>query len=323
MDFLFLLIGLALVVKGGDFFVQSAVAIAERLRVPRVVVGGTLMSLATTTPEVVVSVVSGLRGASGLALGNAAGSVICNIALIGGTMAVVGHVGSKRHEVLFPALAMCAAGLVALGGALDLNLGRPECLLLLVLGFGYFIGDFARHMGRRVPHEEAPDDAPAGEASAGISLARAFGIFAVGAIMVVGGSRLLVDAAVRIATQFGIPENIIGVTIVAVGTSLPELVSAITSARRGVSDLAVGNIIGANIANVTLVMGTAGVLAPIGLTRAGLELNIPPMLAAMALFSWLVVARGGVSRNWGRGLLVLYGVYLLWVVQLVLGGRLA
>ena len=315
LPWILLLFGLALIVFGGDYFVRAAVGLAELWKLPRVVIGATLMSLATTSPEVVVSIMSGIEGESGLALGNAAGSVLCNIGLIAGLTAILRRVTAHPAVLIGPLGALLAAAFLALFFALDRTISRTESAILLAVGLIYFGWDFARnlHAPTRAEKKEAAEIVEE-EVPAARSLGSCLGLFALGAAMVLVGSRLLVSNAVVIATGFGISPVVIGLTIVAIGTSLPELVTAITSARQNVSDLSIGNIIGANVANLTLVVGSAGIISPIALARQDLTLNFPALFLFISIFGFALLVRKTLGKPVGLTLLTLYGLYLLIIV---------
>jgi cation:H+ antiporter len=315
---LWLLAGLALIVKGGDLFVASSIRIAEILRMPRVVIGSTLVSLATTTPEITVSIVSGMQGASGLAVGNAVGSCICNFGLILGVMGILREVEVHPRALRLPLLGMLCCGLLVFLASWDLILTFGEALVLVLLGALYFVHDFRRHYRSTRPAEWVEAGRIEGAWLQGQRLlARPLGAgiqFLAGAVLVVGGSKLLVDSAVILATGLGVPPMIIGLTAVAFGTSLPELVTAVTSSRRNVSDLAVGNLLGANIANLTLIIGSAAALHPVNMTRAVQLLNFPGLLAGSFLAFVFLYSGRRLSRREGGWLLGYYVIYLAVVV---------
>lgn len=314
---LFLAVGLALVIYGGDVFVRAAVNIAEWLRLPRVVIGGTLMSLATTSPEVAVSLTASLRNEPGLAVGNAVGSVICNFALIGALAALISPYRILRKEVavLFGLLLfICAAFFVVTRGGMML---RWEAAVMLGLGVLYFVGDFVASMLKRDALEK---DADGNVINAVATPWKQIALFIGGAAVVVVGSRLLVDNASTLAAKLGISSLAIGLTIVAVGTSLPELVTAIISARKGVADLSVGNLIGANVANLTLVAGSAGVVLPIAVTRLDNVLNFPVMFGVVSFFAVMLMGFGRNNRLSGTLLLVTYFAYVSTLLTLAKQG---
>lgn len=315
MDFLMLLGGLALIVKGGDFFVAASIRLAEFLRMPRVVIGSTLVSLATTTPELVVSIMAGLRGEAGLAVGNAVGSCICNIGLILGVTAAIKHVDVHFRTLRGPLIAMFVSGVLLLLMTLNLVLARWQGALLLLAGMGYFAWDFWRHWKNRRPEVVAEAAAIKTEKSAArwgwVETKAGTGVqFVFGAAVVIAGSRLLVEGAVGTASQMGVPPIVIGLTVVAVGTSLPELVTAVTSSRKAVSDLAVGNVLGANIANLTLIVGTAAIIQSVGMDRLTQVFNFPAMLAIMGLLGWMLLTDRRLTRREGALLLTVYAGYL-------------
>jgi cation:H+ antiporter len=317
---LLLLVGLALLVKGGELFVAAAVRLAEFLRMPRVVIGSTLVSLATTTPELVVSIMAGAKGAPGLAVGNAIGSCICNVGLILGLTAAFKHIDVNPSALRTPLIAMFLFGAALLLLTLDLSLSPLEGAVLFAGGVAYFIYDFVKH---------ARDIKPAHVAEAAVIQTAAVSRlewfrgrpgtiiqFLLGAGVVVLGSRVLVDAAVSLASALGIPSIIIGLTIVAVGTSLPELITAVTSSRQAVSDLAVGNVLGANIANLTIIVGTAAMLSEVTMRRLTHSFNFPAMLAMFGLLLWMLLTGKRVTRKEGVTLLVTYIVYIAALVLL-------
>ncbi len=318
-DALLLTIGLGLIIKGGDLFVAAAVRIASQLRIPRVVVGSTLVSLATTSPELVVSIMSGVSGESELAVGNAVGSVVCNIGLILGLTAALKHVQVHPRALAIPLLAMFLAGFVLFLMTWDLALQHWQGVVLVAGGLAYFTGDFFHHLRDRKP----ADLAEAGRIRSDIAASNPtwFGTtggtvvqFLVGAGIVVLGSRLLVDGAVGVARLLGIPSILIGLTLVAIGTSLPELITALASSRKSVSDLAVGNVLGANIANLSLVVGTAAMIHEVRLERGTQLFNFAAMLVLMVALCWMLITGRRVSRREG---VILLGLYLAYLIGLV------
>lgn len=325
LQLLFLGAGLALIIKGGDLFVGASVRIAELLKMPRIVIGSTLVSLATTTPELVVSIMSGHRGESGLALGNAVGSCICNLGLILGITAAMRSIDVHLRVLRIPLFTMIGGAVLLVLLSFDLVINRWEGWLLVVLGLSYFVYDFRNHL--RAPKPETIKEARAIEQAevapvrwvhtrAGTAM-----VFLLGATLVILGSRLLVDSAVALALALGLPAMVIGLTIVAVGTSLPELVTAVTSARQQVSDLSVGNLLGANIANLSLIIGTAAGISSVHLSRAEQAFNLTALLGIMAVLFWFAKTQGRITRREGGILLAYYGVYIAIVVAQAVAGN--
>jgi len=309
-----LLIGLALLVKGGDVFVSAAVRLARFLRMPPVVIGSTLVSLATTTPELMVSLMAGGQGEPGLAVGNAVGSCICNIGLILGVTAAFKHIDVRLSALRAPLLAMFGFALLLLVMSLDLTLSHRQGWLLIAGGLAYFAHDFVRHARDTKPADvagaKAIENAAAGRLAWFQGKAGSFIQFLLGTGIVVAGSRLLVSAAVKLAGTLGIPSIIIGLTMVAVGTSLPELITAVTSSRKNVSDLAIGNVLGANIANLSFVVGTAAALSNVHLSRPTQLFNFLVLLLMFGLLLCMLLTGRRVTRKEGVTLLVCYSLYL-------------
>jgi cation:H+ antiporter len=318
-EILLLVVGLALLIKGGDFFVTAAIRLAEYLRMPRVVIGSTLVSLATTTPELVVSLMAGAKGESELAVGNAIGSCICNIGLILGLTAALKHVDVHPPALRVPLIAMFGFGTLLFLMSFDLRLSRGQGFMLIGGGLIYFLYDFVRHARDKKPAEVSEAAAIEREIARRFewfhSKTGSIVQFVLGAGVVVLGSRLLVDSAVTIAARLGIPSILIGLTVVAIGTSLPELITAVASSRQAVSDLAVGNVLGANIANLTFIIGTAAVLSDVRMSRATQLFNFPAMLVVFALLLWMLLTDRRVTRKEG---IVLVVVYIHYIAALVL-----
>ncbi len=315
----FLALGLGLILKGGEWFVGASVRIAAFLHMPRIVIGSTLLSLATTLPELSVSVMAGMRGESGLAVGNAVGSCICNIGLVLGVAAALRHVDVHPAALRVPLSAMFLAATLLFVLTLDLALGRRSGLLLVLLGVAYFCWDFWQHYHQRKPgaNPEAAAIKREKESTGWAWLRTRSGTliqFLTGAAVVLAGSRLLVTGAVNVADSLGIPSIVIGLTVVAIGTSLPELITAITSSRRAVADLSVGNVLGANVANLTLIVGVAALISPLAMDRLTQLLNFPAMLAMMLLLVWILYTDHRVTRREG---VLLLGAYTLYVALLV------
>ncbi len=312
-----MVLGLILLIKGADLFVASSVRIAEMLRIPRIIIGSTLVSLATTSPELVVSIIAGIEKAPDLALGNAIGSCVCNIALILGLTACVREIRVQPRTLRTPLIAMLAAGLLLLAMTLNLGLSRLQALFLLFAGVAYFVFDFTAAAKKRRTSPGAMTDAIAVEKeilSGRPWLQTGFGTalqFVTGALLVVAGSKLLVDSAVSLATMLRIPPMLIGLTIVAIGTSLPELVTAVSSTRQNVSDLAIGNILGANIANLTLIVGSAASMTPLTISSATQLFSIPSMLLVMLVIAWMLLSENRLSRREGVILVTGYACYLV------------
>ena len=281
---------------------------------PRFVIGGTLVSLATTTPELVVSAMASGIGDSGIALGNAIGSCICNIGLIIGIVALLTPVEVEKRDFVRRAAWMVSAAVLVVVFTWDRTLSRPLAVLLLALSFAYLAWDY---LGIR-PRRQAVD----GESPDTSGLIRAVTLFALGAALIVFGSHLLVNSGRSLAAALGMPSIIIGLSVVAIGTSLPELVTGVSAARKGVPDLSLGNIVGANVLNLSLIVGVSGTINPLTLDRFTQFYSYGWLAVFFAAFIGVATSTGHFHRRSGLLLLGLYIVYIagLVIVSIMSGG---
>ena len=313
LSVLLFLVGLLCLIKGGDWFVEGASALARRFHLPELLIGATVVSIGTTLPEVMVSTMSAVSGHGEIAYGNAIGSVICNAALIAAITIAVrpGPVDPKtlRTPVAFFFAAAAIYCVAAYGFG---KFTRPMGLVMLALFVAYMAANVARM--KRAP---APAEGPAETAEAEMTMAKTLVLLVAGAVLIAVGADLLVDNGTRIAQELGVPESVIALTFVALGTSLPELVTAITSLVKGCSDLSLGNIVGANVFNLVLVSGMSVTIAPFTIPQSStlfgvnssLVLDLPVMLAVMVLMCLPALLRGKLSRVQGVGLLCLYAAF--------------
>ena len=305
-------VGLVCLIKGGDWFVDGATGIARRFHLPELLIGATVVSIGTTLPEVMVSTTSALGGHGEIAYGNAIGSVICNTALIAALTIAVrpGKIDPKslRTPVTFFFLAaLFYAGIAYTTGYFS----RIAGLILLALFAIYMITTVRQMTSKPVA---AASEETAAEAE---PLSKELLLLVAGAVLIAIGANLLVDNGTRIAQALGVPESVIALTFVALGTSLPELVTAITSLIKGHSALSLGNIVGANLFNLVLVSGVSVALAPFSIPQtaqiaghnASLVMDIPVMFAVMLLLTVPALLRGKLSRVQGIVLLAIYAVF--------------
>ena len=313
LSVLLFLVGLLCLIKGGDWFVEGASALARRFHLPELLIGATVVSIGTTLPEVMVSTMSAVSGHGEIAYGNAIGSVICNAALIAAITIAVrpGPVDPKtlRTPVAFFFAAAAIYCVAAYGFG---KFTRPMGLVMLALFVAYMAANVAQM--KRAP---APAKGPAEAAEAEMTMAKTLVLLVAGAVLIAVGADLLVDNGTRIAQELGVPESVIALTFVALGTSLPELVTAITSLVKGCSDLSLGNIVGANVFNLVLVSGMSVTIAPFTIPQSStlfgvnssLVLDLPVMLAVMVLMCLPALLRGKLSRAQGVGLLCIYAAF--------------
>ena len=310
---LFFALGLVLLIKGGDWFVDGATGIARRFRLPDIIVGATVVSIGTTLPEVMVSTTGALLGQGAMAYGNAIGSIICNTALIAAISVTCNpgpvNVKTMKMPVLFfftSAAVYCLAA-YALG-----TFPRWLGLVMLTIFVIYLIANVRQ--GLRYPEETAEE---AESATAPRSLAMELVLLVIGAALIAYGANLLVEHGTIIAQKLGVPETVIALTFVALGTSLPELITTITSLKKRHASLGIGNVIGANVFNLVLVSGVAVTIAPFDVPvgklllgyNASLVLDIPLMLLVMLLLTVPALTKKRLSRWQGITLLAIYAAF--------------
>ncbi len=320
---IFFLVGMGIITKGADLFTDSSVRLAELTRVPKVIIGATVVSLATTAPEFSVSFVAALLDRPQTTIGNAIGSTICNIGLILGTCAMIKAASSEKKIVFQQGTFMLVAGagvtVMSLGGYLRPWMG--VILVFLLAAYIYYSFTTAMNIRRSIgPLAAAQADRKADEALDAViddtephetNIPRELALVTAGGAAVVIGSILLVQNAAIIAKWLGIPELIIALTLVSLGTSLPEYVTAFTSTLKGHSDLGVGNIIGANFLDIAWVIGLSALVRPLPVERQTLVLDYPVMLILMVLLVYFGATNSKIER-WQGG--VLFGVYLAYLV---------
>ncbi len=306
-------VGLVLLIKGGGWFVDGATGIAHRFRIPELLIGATIVSAGTTLPEVMVSAASALSGHGEIAYGNAIGSIICNTALIAAITVAVRPPKVEAASLKVPVLFFFGAAALYAGVAYFMGeFTRIVGLLLLAIFAAYMVYNVLRV--KKLPQPEAADN-PMQEYSSPI---RDIVKLIVGAAAIAFGADLLVDNGTLIAQALGVPESVIALTFVALGTSLPELVTAITSLVKGHGSLSLGNIIGANLFNLVLVSGMSVVLSPFAVPasktvagmNASLVLDIPLMFLVMAFLTLPAIFRGKLKRWQGVTLLCVYAAYV-------------
>lgn len=307
---LLFIVGLLFLIKGGDWFVDGASALARRFHLPELLIGATVVSIGTTLPEVMVSTMSALSGHGEIAYGNAIGSVICNAALIAAITIAVrpGKVDPKTLKI--PVLFFFAAAAIYCVAAYGFGkFTRPMGFIMLAMFVAYIATNI--HQMKNAPAEEHEEEEET------LPLPRMLMLLVLGAVLIAMGANLLVDNGTLIAQALGVPESVIALTFVALGTSLPELVTAITSLIKGHSDLSLGNVVGANVFNLVLVSGVSVALAPFTVPQSAtifgmnssLVLEIPVMIAVMVLLTAPALVKGKLSRVQGVALLVIYAVF--------------
>ena len=309
-------VGLVLLIKGGDWFVDGATGLATRFHLPDIVVGATVVSIGTTLPEVMVSATGALLGQGAMAYGNAIGSIICNTALIAAISVACNpgpvNVKTMRMPVIFffgSAALYCLAAYVL--GAFPRWMGFVMMAIFIVYTF--------LNVRNGLKNPEAASEEEEEEGGKPKALWQELVLLVVGAAVIAVGADLLVEHGTIIAQTLGVPETVIALTFVALGTSLPELVTTITSLKKGRASLGIGNVIGANVFNLVLVSGVAVTLAPFEVPvgklllghNASLVLDIPLMLIVMLLLTVPALTRKKLDRWQGIVLLCIYAAFCL------------
>lgn len=301
MMYVLLIVGFALLIKGADYFVEASSSIAKTLRVPSIIIGLTIVAFGTSAPELAVSTAASLTGNNEIAVGNVIGSNLFNL------MVVLGVCGAIRPFAVQLRWDYAASVVVAIVMtvfiAMDNAISRPEAIVLLILFVG-FVGMTIRDaLANRVDVED--DFKP-------LSPLRSVIYILGGLAAIVYGGDLVVDSASKIALSFGLSQTLVGLTVVALGTSLPELVTSIVAARHGENGLALGNVIGSNIFNILMVLGLSAAVSPIAVSSQSVVDAI--VLVVFSLITWVLCrTHERISRVEGGIMLVLYFGYLVYI----------
>ncbi len=304
--------------KGADMVVEESVALSLSWGVPKVIVGSTIVSLGTTLPEASVSVMAAVNGTSGLALGNAVGSIIADTALILGMSILIGLIPVKSKDIKKQAniqvsavILLAIASLLYIKSANGARITQWMGFVFVALLITYIIHSI--RSSRASNMESKADQSAESNVETKQNPLKSFIILAVGIFLIIVSSKILIPAIQIVAVRMGIPEAVIGATLVAFGTSLPELITAVTAVRKGHGDLAIGNVIGADILNVLFVVGASASVTPSGLEvpNSFLLIQIPFMLAAVLLLRLAIKkSEENISKIFGYILLTLYVVYI-------------
>ena len=300
MDIILILGGFVALLIGGESLVKGAVATAQRLRIPPMVIGLTLVGFGTSTPELLTSIQAALDGAPGIAVGNVVGSNIANILLIVGVSALIAPIAVGKRGFRQDMGFMIGATVLFMAIAATGQLGRTSALALL-FGLTLFLILSLRRTDADAPEIDTPN----------LSVPIALLYFAGGLLITLLGARFLVKGAIGLAEDMGVSQAVIGLTIVAVGTSLPELVTSVLAARRGHSDVALGNIVGSNIFNIFGILGATAMVKPIPIPAEIVAYDNWVMLGASLVLIGACVTHWRISRREGAVMLGLYGAYIV------------
>ncbi len=303
LQLLLLVVGFSMLVKGADWFVDGAAGIATKFGIPQLIVGLTIVAMGTSAPEAGVSITATLDGNVGVAVGNVVGSNILNILIILGLTGLITSVAIQKSTLFVEIPYMLAiTAVLYVMGLTGNTISRLEGLILWVLFIAYLVYLFIQ--ARKGKTENTTENR---------SIWKLLILAIFGGVIVVWGSNITVDSATAIAEAIGLSERVIGLTIVALGTSLPELVTSVTAARKGNADIAIGNIVGSNIFNILFILGTSALVKPLLFENIFLIDTIIAVAAGVLL--WISTIRSKkLTRPWGVVMLLAYVVYLAYLL---------
>ena len=309
LELFLLVLGFTMLVKGADWFVEGASGLAEKFGIPQLVIGLTIVAMGTSMPEAAVSIAAALKGSADITIGNVLGSNILNILIILGLTAVVTKVAvgesTIKYEIPFVILISIVLMVLGMTGG-EITLVEGIVLWIFFLAYMFYLLKMALNNknGNNGSEEEQEEEQPLWKLLIGI---------VIGAVMIVWGSDISVEAASEIARMFGLSERLIGLTIVALGTSLPELVTSVAAATKGKADIAIGNIVGSNIFNILFVVGTTALVTPVAFAANFMVDGIVSAVAA-GLLLLCVFKKKHLDRKDGVIFLLGYAAYFVYLL---------
>lgn len=315
MSFLILIIGFAFLIKGADIFVEGASSIAKKFNVPSMIIGLTIVAMGTSAPEAAVSITSSLAGQNDMSVANVVGSNFFNILVVLGASSIIAKLPVQRDTIKKDTPFLIIVSVMLLIFGFDLRLGRFDGLLLLAL-FVYFLVSTIKSAKASISDDtnfESGETAIAIETNADVSLTKTILISIVGIIGIVIGGDMVVNSATTIATSFGMSANLVGLTIVAIGTSLPEFVTSIVAIKKGETEIAIGNVIGSNLFNILLVLGLAATINPISMSMLAFTDIVFMVLITLLLYIFMK-KNNLLEKKHGIILLTLYIIYMMYTI---------
>lgn len=305
LQVLLLVVGFVMLVKGADWFVDGASGIADRFGIPQLVIGLTIVAMGTSAPEAAVSITAALKGNAEITVGNVVGSNILNIFIILGLASVITSIAVAKTTIKYEIPFMLVVTFLLLAqGATGRTINRVEGIVLWVFFIGYLVYMFWLAKTGQAASEEISVEG---------SIGKMLVMVVFGLVLIVWGSDVTVDAATSLARIFGMSERFIGLTIVALGTSLPELFTSVLAARKGKADIAIGNIVGSNIFNILFVVGTSAMIIPVAFVSSFVIDCLVAVAAGIVL--WLFVfKKQKLTRTGGIVMLICYAVYFVYLL---------
>ena len=313
MSFLILIVGFFLLIKGADLFVDGAASIARRFHVPAMVIGLTIVAMGTSAPEAAVSITSSLAGQNDMSVANVVGSNFFNILVVLGVSAIIAKLPVQENTIKKDAPFLLIVSVLLLLFGLNLNISRIEGLILLAV-FTYFLIDTIKSAkkGSRENSKEAATTMDM-EVTEESSIPKTILLSIIGIVGIVLGGDMVVDSATNIATSFGMSANLVGLTIVAVGTSLPEFVTSVVAIKKGETEIAIGNVIGSNIFNILLVLGLAAAISPITISTFAL-IDVVFMVAITVLLYLFMKKENSLIKSQGIIFVLIYIAYMAYTI---------
>lgn len=308
MEYILLILGFALLIKGADFFVDGASSVAAKLKVPSLIIGLTVVSIGTSLPEAAVSISASLSGDNGISLGNVIGSNIFNLLMVVGISSIILPIVTDRAILTRDMPFNIGITVVLLVMLLDGNLGRVDAVILLLLLAVYLF----------ILIRSALKNREEGEQTKVLTWFKSILFIVLGAAAIIGGGQLVVDSAKTIAASLGMSDTLIGLTVVALGTSLPELVTSVVAAKKGDSGIAMGNVVGSCIFNILFILGVAGVISP--MTADGALIIDTGILIGVCLIMLLFAfTKRKTGRVEGAACVLMYVAYTAYIIMRTYG----
>lgn len=317
MTFLILILGFIFLIKGADLFVEGAASIARKFNVPSMIIGLTIVAMGTSAPEAAVSITSSLAGQNDMSVANIVGSNFFNILIVLGVSSIIAKLPVEKNTLKKDSPFLIIVSAMLLFFAIDFNISRIEGILFLVV-FTYFLISTIKSAKKSTSEEQVSggEIAVAIEATPvkEVPMATTIILSIVGIVGIVLGGDMVVKSATTIATSFGMSPNLVGLTIVAVGTSLPEFVTSVIATKKGETEIAIGNVIGSNIFNILLILGLASTISPITISTLAI-FDIIFMLAITILLHIFMKRDKSLVKGEGIILIVLYVLYMAYTIM--------
>ena len=315
MSFLTLLIGFALLIKGADIFVDGASSIAKKFNVSPMLIGLTIVAMGTSAPEAAVSVSSSLAGQNDMSIANVVGSNFFNILIVLGVSSIIAKLPVEKETIKKDTPFLIFISILLLALSLNFNLSRLDGVIFLVLFILFLINMIKSNISSKDIESSSGETAIAIEATdtKSIHMPKTLILCLIGIVGIVFGGDLVVDSATNIATSFGMSANLVGLTIVAMGTSLPELVTSVIAVKKGETEIAIGNVIGSNIFNILLVLGLAALIHSMAVSVVAIIYTI--FMTAVTILLYIFIKKNNsITKIHGIIYVIIYLIYLIYTI---------